>query len=175
MCQHPSQQHLIGFICNIQGADGVKSVSDSNEVVTDPRLEKRTRRRFSVAEKKRLLAEAGALPHGEKGAWLRRQGLYVDNMHYMGGCLLGDNLSEATVMFAFNSLPPDPGIVGERWRDLWFERLKGSGLWVECWLRHQRRTAYWKASSIRENYAAIQCPAPRWASCRKRYAGGTTG
>jgi putative CocE/NonD family hydrolase len=84
--------------------------------------------------------------------------LYVDNMHYMGGCLLGDNLSEATVMFAFNSLPPDPDIAGERWRELWFERLKGSGLWLESWLRHQRRTAYWKASSIRENYAAIQCP-----------------
>ena len=31
-------------------------MSDSNEVVTDPRLEKRTRRRFSVAEKKRLSA-----------------------------------------------------------------------------------------------------------------------
>ncbi|MEA5446798.1 hypothetical protein VCB98_13305 [Gammaproteobacteria bacterium AB-CW1] len=24
VCQHPSQQHLIGFICNIQGANGVK-------------------------------------------------------------------------------------------------------------------------------------------------------
>ncbi|WP_267892731.1 CocE/NonD family hydrolase [Gordonia sp. YC-JH1] len=31
--------------------------------------------------------------------------LYVDNMHYMGGCLLSDNLSEATVMFVNNSLP----------------------------------------------------------------------
>ena len=50
-------------------------MSDSNEVVTDPRLEKRTRRRFSVAEKKRLLAEADGLGHGEKGAWLRRKGL----------------------------------------------------------------------------------------------------
>ncbi|WP_376695212.1 transposase [Wenzhouxiangella sp. EGI_FJ10305] len=24
VCQHPSQQHLIGFICNIQGANGVE-------------------------------------------------------------------------------------------------------------------------------------------------------
>jgi hypothetical protein len=31
-------------------------MSDSNEVVTDPRLEKRTRRRFSVAEKKGSIA-----------------------------------------------------------------------------------------------------------------------
>jgi transposase-like protein len=52
-------------------------VSESNEVLTEPRLERRTRRRFSAAEKQRLLAEADALPHGEQGAWLRRNGLYA--------------------------------------------------------------------------------------------------
>lgn len=55
-------------------------MSDSDEVITDPRLEKRTRRRFSVAEKKRLLAEADGLPYGEKGAWLRRKGLYAGQL-----------------------------------------------------------------------------------------------
>ena len=55
-------------------------MSDSNEVITDPRLEKRTRRRFSVAQKKRLLAEADALAYGEKGAWLRRKGLYAGQL-----------------------------------------------------------------------------------------------
>lgn len=55
-------------------------MSDSREVITDPRLEKRTRRRFSVTEKKRLLAECDALPHGQKGAWLRRQGLYAGQL-----------------------------------------------------------------------------------------------
>lgn len=55
-------------------------MSDPNEVVTDPRLERRTRRRFSVAEKKRLLAQADELPHGEKGAWLRRNGLYAGQL-----------------------------------------------------------------------------------------------
>lgn len=84
--------------------------------------------------------------------------LYVDNMHYMGGCLLGDNLSEATVMLAFNSLPPDPEIVGERWRDMWLDRLRGSGLWLETWLSHQRRDEYWRPASVREDYAAVRCP-----------------
>ncbi|WP_234273652.1 CocE/NonD family hydrolase [Billgrantia zhangzhouensis] len=84
--------------------------------------------------------------------------LYADNMHYMGGCLLGDNLSEATVMFAFNTLPPDPQIVGNRWRDMWFDRMENSGLWLEQWVEHQRRSAYWSTSSINENYSAIQCP-----------------
>ncbi|MEE2031812.1 CocE/NonD family hydrolase [Rhodococcus chondri] len=84
--------------------------------------------------------------------------LYVDNMHYMGGCLLSDNLSEATVMFAFNSMAPDPEIVGDRWRDMWLERLRGSGLWVEKWLEHQHRDDYWKRASINENYADVACP-----------------
>jgi hypothetical protein len=50
-------------------------VSDANEVVTEPTLERRTRRRLSAAEKQRLLAEAAALPRGQQGAWLRRNGL----------------------------------------------------------------------------------------------------
>lgn len=49
----------------------------ATEIQPDPRLEKRTRRRFSGAEKLRLLIEADALPHGDKGAWLRRNGLYA--------------------------------------------------------------------------------------------------
>src|SRR5690625_4703982 len=84
--------------------------------------------------------------------------IYSDNMHYMGGCLLGDHLSEATVMFAFNSLPPDPALVGERWRPMWFNRLQGSGLWLEKWLRPQRRNDYWKRASVCEDYSAVGCP-----------------
>ena len=55
-------------------------MSNSNDVVRDRRLEKRTRRRFSAAEKKRLLVEADGLKHGEKGAWLRRKGLYAGQL-----------------------------------------------------------------------------------------------
>lgn len=84
--------------------------------------------------------------------------LYLDNMHYMGGCLLTDNLSEATTMFSYNSCPPDPELVGERWREMWMRRLEGSGLWLETWLNHQRRDAYWKHGSISEDYSAIKCP-----------------
>ena len=52
-------------------------MSESNEVLTEPTLERRTRRRFSAADKQRLLAQADALAHGEQGAWLRRNGLYA--------------------------------------------------------------------------------------------------
>ncbi len=83
---------------------------------------------------------------------------YADDVHYMGGCLLGDNLSWASTMFAFNSTPPDPGIVGENWRKMWIDRLKGCGLWIENWLTHQHRDAYWKHASICENYDAVKVP-----------------
>ena len=83
---------------------------------------------------------------------------YADDVHHMGGCLLGDNLSWASTMFAYNSLPPDPALVGDAWRDMWFERLHGSGLWLERWLRHQHRDEYWRHGSICEDWSAVQCP-----------------
>ncbi len=82
---------------------------------------------------------------------------YADDVHYMGGCLLGDNLSWATVMFNRNSLPPDPEIVGDKWKEMWLQRLEHSGLWIEKWLEHQKRDEYWKHGSVCENYADIEC------------------
>ena len=35
---------------------------------------------------------------------------------------------------------------------------RGSGLWIDTWLRHQRRDAFWKQGSVCEDFAAIQCP-----------------
>lgn len=83
---------------------------------------------------------------------------YADDVHYMGGCLLTDNLSWASTMFAYNSCPPDPALVGERWREMWIDRLENSGLWLETWLRHQHRDEYWRHGSVGEDFSAIQCP-----------------
>ena len=83
---------------------------------------------------------------------------FADDVHHMGGCLLGDNLSWASTMFAYNSLPPDPALVGEAWREMWLERLRGSGLWLAKWLKHQRRDAYWRHGSICEDWSAVRCP-----------------
>ena len=83
---------------------------------------------------------------------------YADDVHYMGGCLLGDNLSWASYMFAINTLPPDPRHRPEDWRERWHERLAGSGLWLEHWLRHQRRDDYWRHGSICEDYDAVEAP-----------------
>jgi putative CocE/NonD family hydrolase len=84
---------------------------------------------------------------------------YADDVHYIGGCLLGiEMLSWASTMLAFNARPPDPAVVGERWREMWLERLEKTPPFVEAWLSHQRRDAYWKHGSVCEDYAAIECP-----------------
>ena len=83
---------------------------------------------------------------------------YADDIHYMGGALLGDHLSWASVMLGINTLPPDPAHVGERWRAMWEERLDGSGVWLENWLRHQTRDDFWKHGSVCENFADIEVP-----------------
>ncbi|MEU9786033.1 CocE/NonD family hydrolase [Streptomyces phaeochromogenes] len=83
---------------------------------------------------------------------------YADDMHYMGGAMLSDNLAEAGTMFAYATCPPDPSAVGERWRGMWHERLDAAEPWVLTWLRHQRRDSYWRHASVREDYAAVRCP-----------------
>jgi putative CocE/NonD family hydrolase len=83
---------------------------------------------------------------------------YADDMHYMGGCLLSDNLAEAGTMFAYSTLPPDPAVVGERWREMWRERLEHAEPWILKWLAHQRRDDYWRRASVCEDYSAVQVP-----------------
>ncbi len=83
---------------------------------------------------------------------------YADDIHHMGGCLLGDNLSWASVMLSYNTLPPDPALVGARWREMWLERLAHVTPWLETWLAHQRRDAYWRRGSVCEDYGAVACP-----------------
>jgi predicted acyl esterase len=83
---------------------------------------------------------------------------YADDAHYMGGTLLTAGLEWASFFFGSMCLPPDPMLVGDRWRAVWLERLENIPLFFELWLKHQRRDAYWKHGSVCENYDAIQCP-----------------
>ncbi|MFE4823873.1 CocE/NonD family hydrolase [Streptomyces sp. NPDC056704] len=83
---------------------------------------------------------------------------YADDMHYMGGAMLSDNLAEAGTMFAYATCPPDPAAVGGRWREMWHERLDAAQPWVLNWLRHQRRDSYWRHASVCEDYTAVRCP-----------------
>lgn len=84
---------------------------------------------------------------------------YADDVHYKGGAVLAsDMLWWASTMLAYNARPADPAHVGEAWRDKWLERLEKTPPFVEEWMRHQRRDAYWKHGSICENYEDVQIP-----------------
>ena len=76
----------------------------------------------------------------------------------MGGCLLNENLTWGSVLMNYNAYPPDPELVGERWRAMWLDRLDHAVVFPEVWLTHPRRDDYWKHGSVCEDYGAITCP-----------------
>lgn len=51
-----------------------------NQVTPDPKLENRTRRKFSANYKLRIITEANTCKHGELGAMLRRENLYSNQL-----------------------------------------------------------------------------------------------
>src|ERR1043166_5920268 len=83
---------------------------------------------------------------------------YADDAHYMGGSLLNENLTWGSVLMSVNACPPDPEVVGERWRAMWRNRLEHAVFFPELWLDHQRRDDYWKHGSVCEDYSAITSP-----------------
>jgi len=84
---------------------------------------------------------------------------YADDMHYMGGALLNDNLQYGSTLFTWLATPPDPAIVGERWRTMWRERLEALSVPpAGRWMRHADRDAYWQGGSVCEDYARIEVP-----------------
>jgi putative CocE/NonD family hydrolase len=84
---------------------------------------------------------------------------YADDMHYMGGCLLTDMLDWGTLFQVLLALPPDPALVGDRWRGMWQARIIALGTPpIETWLRHQLRDAFWRHGSVGEDFSRIQVP-----------------
>ncbi|GAB4374006.1 MAG: CocE/NonD family hydrolase [Kiloniellaceae bacterium] len=84
---------------------------------------------------------------------------FADDIHFKGGAQLSANLSWAATMLAYQSRPPDPDLVGGRWRDLWMERLENEPFLLEEWLSHQRRDAFWQHGSICDDFASFDVPA----------------
>ncbi|NKN38498.1 CocE/NonD family hydrolase [Agrobacterium sp. a22-2] len=84
---------------------------------------------------------------------------YNDDIHYKNGCHLSAQLSWAATMLGYQSRSPDPALVGERWRDMWLERLENEPFFLEEWLSHQRRDAFWHHGSICEDFDAFKVPA----------------
>ena len=94
---------------------------------------------------------------------------YADDIHYKGGCLLAENLGWSSTMFCYSSRPPDPALVGERWRQLWLQRLENLPNLVETWLAHQTRDSYWRHGSVCEDYGAITAATQLWGGWSDAY------
>jgi uncharacterized protein len=83
---------------------------------------------------------------------------YANDEHYVGGCVMGPEMqSYATMLLGYATHAPDPAVVGERWREMWRERLDAATPALPTWLAHQRRDDYWRHGSICEDYGAIEC------------------
>ncbi|ETP23008.1 hypothetical protein F441_03786 [Phytophthora nicotianae CJ01A1] len=86
---------------------------------------------------------------------------YADDVHYMGGAVLGSEaLSWTTVMFSLNALPMAPETVGSEveWKRRYKERLERQFPWLHEWLAHQTRDDFWEHGSICEAYDKVKCP-----------------
>ena len=93
---------------------------------------------------------------------------YYDDGGYFMGCLSGQTIGWGAIMLGFNSRPPDPAVVGERWREQWLERLEKPPLFLETWLSHQRRDRYWRQGSVAGRESRIRCAVYAvggWADC----------
>jgi predicted acyl esterase len=81
-----------------------------------------------------------------------------EDIHFYGGCLANDNFWWGAIMQLYNAMPPDPEIVGDRWLEMWRDRLEGAEFWPAMWLGHQTHDEVWRRGSICENYADVEIP-----------------
>jgi uncharacterized protein len=83
---------------------------------------------------------------------------FTDDAHYFGGALSNPNYWWGTMFQSVLGEPPDPAIVGERWRKMWLERLQGLPPILSEWTAHQRFDEHWKIGSVAVDYSRIRCP-----------------
>jgi uncharacterized protein len=83
---------------------------------------------------------------------------FATDIHRVGGCLSKDDFDWSATMFSHQDLPPDPAIVGPKWRQMWVERMEANRPWILTWLQHQARDDYWRQGSVCEDFSAIKVP-----------------
>jgi hypothetical protein len=83
---------------------------------------------------------------------------YNDDVHYMGGAMMFDNVSWPSSMWGWLAQPPDPAVVGDAWKERWRERIRNADFWFKQWAAHQTRDDYWRSHSMRDRYDDVKVP-----------------
>ncbi len=82
---------------------------------------------------------------------------FASDIHYRGGCLLGENFGWGAVMLSFSSRPPDP-LLRADWREEWLKRLEAEPWLAPRWAALQEKGDYWKHGSVGEDFARMTVP-----------------
>ncbi|MCB6178486.1 CocE/NonD family hydrolase [Rhodobacter sp. Har01] len=93
---------------------------------------------------------------------------FADDIHFKGGCLLGENFGWGAVMLSYSSRPPDP-VLRPDWRETWLQRLEAEPWLAPLWAGHQARDSYWAHGSVCENWARNRVPAMVWGGWADGY------
>lgn len=83
---------------------------------------------------------------------------FNDDVHYKGGAMMQDNIGWASSMWGWLTQPPDPLVVGEKWREMWRDRIRNAEFWFDRWARHQTRDGYWTRNAVRDHYDKVKVP-----------------
>lgn len=62
----------------------------------------------------------------------------------------------APIMSAANFSPPDPEALGERWEEVWAERLENNVPWGIPFIQNLRDGPFWRDRSLRDKYDQVQ-------------------
>jgi uncharacterized protein len=93
---------------------------------------------------------------------------FADDIHFKGGCLLGENFGWGAVMLAYSSRPADP-LLRNDWREDWLRRLAAEPWLAPRWAAHQAKDGYWKHGSVGEDWGRNRVPAMIWGGWADNY------
>ena len=93
---------------------------------------------------------------------------FEGDIHFKGGCLLGENFGWGAVMMSYSSRPPDP-ILRDDWREVWLARLEAEPWLAPRWAGFQERGVYWEHGSVKEDYARMTVPVLIWGGWADNY------
>ena len=93
---------------------------------------------------------------------------FADDIHYKGGCLLGENFGWGAVMLSYSSRPSDP-VLRPDWREQWLQRLEAEPWLAPRWAEMQEKNDYWKHGSVSEDYSRMTVPVLSWGGWADNY------